>query len=66
MSYLSPVDFTEDRAFTERFRQTMRGDLELGWLDEPRDRVACPPQNPRRGLTFRDLDVGRYGFTEMP
>src|SRR5207247_1861480 len=24
------------------------------------------PQNGRRGLTFRDLDMGTYGFTEMP
>ena len=28
--------------------------------------MECEPANPRRGLTFRDLDVGTYGFTEMP
>jgi len=22
--------------------------------------------NPRRGLTYRDLDVGSYGFTDVP
>src|SRR5205809_33655 len=66
MSYLSTTDFAEDQAFVERFRRTMKGDLELSWMDEPRERVRCRPQNERRGLTFRDLDVGTYGFTEMP
>ena len=66
MSYLSTTDFAEDRAFVERFRRTMKGDLELSWMDEPRERVRCRPQNERRGLTFRDLDMGTYGFTEMP
>src|SRR5205814_3801194 len=66
MSYLSTTDFAEDRAFVERFRRTMKGDLELSWLDEPRERVRCRPQNERRGLTFRALGVGPYGVTEMP
>ncbi|MFN8543496.1 MAG: ferritin-like domain-containing protein [Candidatus Binatia bacterium] len=66
MSYLSPIDFTEDPAFVDRFQRTMRGDLELGWLDEPRERATCRPQNERRGLTLRDLDVGPYGFSDMP
>src|SRR5439155_1242714 len=52
--------------FVVRFRRTMKGDLELSWMDEPRERVRCRPQNERRGLTFRDLDMGTYGFTEMP
>ena len=66
MSYLSTTDFTEDKAFVDRFQRMLKGDLELSWMDEPRERVACRPQNERRGLTFRDLDVGGYGFTEMP
>jgi len=66
MSYLSTTDFTEDPGFVDRFRRTMKGDLELSWMDVPRERVRCRPQNERRGLTFRDLDVGSYGFTEMP
>ncbi|HLK12605.1 MAG TPA: ferritin-like domain-containing protein [Candidatus Binatia bacterium] len=66
MSYLSTTDFTEDAAFLERFGQIMRGDLELGWMDAARERPRCRPQNERRGLTFRDLDVGTYGFTDMP
>src|SRR5439155_315864 len=57
MSYLSTTDFAEDRAFVERFRRTMKGDLELSWMDEPRERVCCRPQNERRGLTFPEVEM---------
>jgi hypothetical protein len=66
MSYLSTVDFAEDREFVDRFQRTMAGDLELSWMDAEREKTRCRPQNERRGLTFRDLDVGSYGYTDMP
>ena len=66
MSYLSTIDFTEDRDFLDRFQRRMKGDLDLSWMDAAPENVRCRPQNERRGLTFRDLDVGSYGFTNMP
>jgi len=67
MSYLSSVDFFEDKDFLDRYRYTMRtGELDLSWMQAATEKVQCEPQNPRRGLTFRDLDVGTYGFTNMP
>ena len=66
MSYLSTVDFAEDRAFLDGFGRRLQGDLDLSWLDAPRERVQCRAQNERRGLTFRDLDVGSYGYSAMP
>jgi hypothetical protein len=66
MSSLSTVDFAEDRDFVDRFQRTMAGDLELAWMEADRERTQCRPQNERRGLTFRDLDVGSYGYTDMP
>jgi hypothetical protein len=66
MSSLSSIDFAEDRAFVDRFQRAMKGDLDLSWMNAPREQPTCRPQNERRGLTFRDLDVGGYGFTEMP
>jgi hypothetical protein len=66
MSYLSTVDFAEDPQFVDRFLRTMKGDLDLSWMEAPRPPAVCRPQNERRGLTFRDLDVGPYGFSEMP
>ena len=66
MSYLSTIDFAEDRTFVDRFRSVMKGDLDLSWMQAAPARVPCRPQNERRGLTFRDLDVGAYGFSAMP
>ncbi len=66
MSYLSTIDFAEDKDFVDRFQRTMKGDLDLSWLDAPREKIRCTPLNPRRGLTFRDLDVAPYGYTAMP
>jgi hypothetical protein len=67
MSYLSTIDFFEDKDFIDRYQYTMRtGELDLSWMNAKTEKVQCEPQNARRGLTFRDLDVGAYGFTEMP
>src|SRR5262249_33592150 len=66
MSYLSTIDFADDRSCLDGFAGRLQGDLDLAWLDEPRERVQCRAQNERRGLTFRDLDVGSYGYSAMP
>jgi hypothetical protein len=67
MSYLSTIDFFDDKDFVDRYQYTLRtGELDLSWMNAATEKVQCEPQNPRRGLTFRDLDVGTYGFTEMP
>jgi hypothetical protein len=66
MSSLSAIDFAEDPTFVDRFRRAMKGDLDLSWMAAAPERVPCRPQNERRGLTFRDLDVGSYGFSAMP
>ncbi len=67
MSYLSTTDFFEDKDFVDRYQYTLRtGELDLSWMNAATEKVQCEPQNPRRGLTFRDLDVGTYGFTDMP
>ncbi|MGH7858456.1 MAG: ferritin-like domain-containing protein [Candidatus Binatia bacterium] len=66
MGYLSTTDFFEDQAFLDRWKGMMKGDLDLTWMDAATEKVRCNPQNPRRGLTFRDCDVGSYGFSELP
>src|ERR1041385_4185498 len=66
MPYLSTIDFLEDRSFLDRWKAAMKGDLDLSWMNAATEQVECRPQNPRRGLTFRDLDVGSYGYSELP
>jgi hypothetical protein len=67
MSYLSTIDFFEDKDFVDKYQYTLRtGELDLSWMNAATEKVQCEPQNARRGLTFRDCDVGSYGFTDMP
>ena len=67
MAYLSTHNFFEDREFVDRWLYTMRtGELDLSWMNANTEKLMAIPENPRRGLTFRDLDKGTYGFTDMP
>ena len=66
MAYLSTIDFFEDKNFLDRWRRTLKGDLDLSWMRAKTEKVSVAPENPRRGLTLRDLDTGSYGFTELP
>jgi len=66
MTYLSTIDFFTDRDFMDRWQRNLKGELDLSWMQAATERVECKPENPRRGLTFRDLDVGTYGFSNLP
>jgi hypothetical protein len=66
MAYLSTTDFFEDKNFLDRWRRNLKGDLDLSWMNAKTEKLAATPENPRRGLTLRDLDKGAYSFTEMP
>src|SRR5689334_11440666 len=67
MSYLSTKDFLDDKDFVDRWQYTLRsGELDLSWMRAATKEVTCKPQNARRGLTFRDLDVPGYGYSAMP
>jgi hypothetical protein len=66
MAYLSTTDFFEDKNFLDRWRRNLKGDLDLSWMNAKTEKLAATPENPRRGLTLRDLDKGAYSFSEMP
>jgi hypothetical protein len=67
MAYLATHDYLEDKSFVDKWLYTMRtGEMDLSWMNANTEKVATRPQNARRGLTYRDLDVGSYGFTEIP
>src|SRR5215510_4904807 len=66
MAYLSTIDFFEDKNFLDRWQRNLKGELDLSWMNAKTEKLTVTPENPRRGLTFRDLDKGTYGFTEMP
>ncbi len=67
MAYLSTIDFLDDRDFADKYDYSMRtGELDLSWMDAATEDVECHAANKRRGLTFRDLDVPGYGYSELP
>jgi hypothetical protein len=66
MAYLSTIDFFEDENFLDRWQRNLKGDLDLSWMRAKTEKFAATPENPRRGLTLRDLDKGAYSFSEMP
>ncbi len=67
MPYLATHDFLEDRDFIDRWLYTIRtGELDLSWMKARTEKVKPREANPRRGLTYRDLDLGSYGFTALP
>ncbi len=66
MAYYAPIDFLEDKAFLDGFRRRRRGELTLDWMDARTERVKCQPKDPKRGLTYMDIDVGSYGIDALP
>src|SRR5271156_6425486 len=67
MSYLATTNFLDDHAFVDKWLYTMRtGELDLSWMDAATEKIKPRPQNVRRGLTYRDLDLGSYGFSDVP
>ena len=67
MAYLSTRNFTEDKDFIDKWLYTIRtGEMDLSWMNAVTEKISPQEANPRRGLTYRDLDVGSYGFTDVP
>ncbi len=67
MAYLSTTDFTQDKDFIDKWLYTIRtGEMDLSWMKSATEKISPEEANPRRGLTYRDLNVGTYGFTDIP
>ena len=67
MAYLSTTDFTQDKDFIDKWLYTIRtGEMDLSWMKSATEKISPEEANPRRGLTYRDLNVGTYGYTNIP
>jgi hypothetical protein len=67
MAYLSTTDFTQDKDFIDKWLYTIRtGEMDLSWMKSATEKISPQEANPRRGLTYRDLNVGTYGYTDIP
>src|SRR6266446_2334157 len=67
MAYLSTRNFTEDKDFIDKWLYTIRtGEMDLSWMNAVTEKISPEEANPHRGLTYRDLNLGSYGFTDIP
>ncbi len=66
MAFYADKDYTVDETVLEAANQVMAGNLGLHWYDAKTEKVKGKPSDPRRGLTYQDLDLGSYGYTQIP
>lgn len=66
MAFYADKDYTEDQTVLEAANQVMAGNLGLHWYQAKTERVKGHASDPKRGLTYQDLDLGSYGYTNIP
>lgn len=66
MAFYADKDYTEDQAVLDAMNAVMQGNLSLHWFDARTEKVKVHPSDPHRGLVYQDLDIGSYGYTEVP
>ena len=64
MSYYGTNDYSYNSDFALRVRDMKKGNLDLGWLDQARERFEVRPRDPRRGLEVSDCEVGPYAIDD--
>ena len=58
MAYLSTTNFSEDKDFIDKWLYTIRtGEMDLSWMKAVTEKISPEEANPRRGLTYRDLNT---------
>jgi hypothetical protein len=66
MAYFADRDYFEDQELMALTQRIMSGDLTLSWWDAKTERVRAQVGDPRRGLTYRDCNLGSYGWDQIP
>jgi len=66
MGYYARDDFFNNPEILERSVEILTGTLTLDWMGLDLEPANCRPSDGRRGLTFEDTNVGRYGWDLIP
>ena len=66
MAFYADKDYTQDQAVLDAMAAVMQGNLTLHWFNARTEKIKAAPADSRRGLTYRDLDVGSYGYSSIP
>ncbi|HLI81265.1 MAG TPA: hypothetical protein VKV03_14855 [Candidatus Binataceae bacterium] len=66
MAFYAYKDYTEDQEVLEAMNQVMAGNLGLAWYNANTEKIKGHASEPQRGLTYDDLNIGSYGYSELP
>ena len=66
MAFYADKDYTVDETVLMAAQKVMEGNLGLHWYNAKTERIAGRPSDSKRGLTYQDLNVGTYGYTDIP
>jgi hypothetical protein len=66
VAFYADKDYTTDQAVLDAMNAVMQGNLTLHWFNANTEKIKAVPDDPRRGLTYEDLDVGSYGYSSIP
>ncbi|MBW2282559.1 MAG: ferritin-like domain-containing protein [Deltaproteobacteria bacterium] len=66
MSYYGSTEYMHNSDFILAMKDIRKGNLDLGWLDKGAEQIEVNADNPKRGLTYLDLNKGSYGYDELP
>ncbi len=66
MAFYADKDYTQDQEVLEKMNQVMAGNLGLEWYNARTEKIKGKPRDYRRGLTYEDLDIGSYGYSNIP
>jgi len=66
MSYYGSTDYRANDDFVQRMKGIRKGDLDLGWMQAGTEQLEVHAENPKRGLTYLDLNQGSYGYDALP
>jgi hypothetical protein len=66
MSYYGSTDYSRNDDFALRIRDIRKGNLDLAWLEAGTEQIEVNRDNPKRGLTYLDVNQGSYGYDDLP
>jgi hypothetical protein len=66
VAFYADKDYTQDQAVLDAMREVMQGNLTLHWFNADTEKIKPGASDPRRGLTYDDLNLGSYGYSSIP
>ncbi len=66
MAFYAYKDYSEDQEVLEAMQSVMAGNLGLHWYNAKTEKIKGHASDPQRGLTYDDLNIGSYGYSNLP